>query len=132
MSLTTLILNFDCNIKNLEKFNFFKIKIMNTITVSELKSLIDNKEDFQLIDVREEYEYENANINALHIPLGEIPVRHEEILKDKKVIVHCRSGVRSANAIAFLEQSFGYTNLYNLEGGILAWAREVDSTLEVQ
>ena len=105
---------------------------MNTITVSELKSLIDNKEDFQLIDVREEYEYENANINALHIALGEIPVRHEEILKDKKVIVHCRSGVRSANAIAFLEQSYGYTNLYNLEGGILAWAREVDSTLEVQ
>ena len=105
---------------------------MNTITVSELKSLIDNNEDFQLIDVREEYEYENANINALHIPLGEIPVRHEEILKDKKVIVHCRSGVRSANAIAFLEQSYGYNNLYNLEGGILAWAREVDSTLQVQ
>lgn len=105
---------------------------MNTITVSELKSLMDNNEDFQLIDVREEYEYENANINALHIPLGEIPTRQEEILKDKKVIVHCRSGVRSANAIAFLEQNFGYNNLYNLEGGILAWAREIDSTLEVQ
>lgn len=105
---------------------------MNSVTVSELKSMIDNNEDFQLVDVREPYEYETANIEALSIPLGEIPARHEEILKDKKVIVHCRSGVRSANAIAFLEQSYGYTNLYNLEGGIMAWAREIDQTLEVQ
>lgn len=105
---------------------------MNSITVTELKTLIDNKEDFQLVDVRETYEYENANIDALLIPLGEIPARHEEILKDKKVVVHCRSGVRSANAIVFLEQNFGYTNLYNLEGGIMAWAREIDNSLEVQ
>ncbi|MBI1836546.1 MAG: rhodanese-like domain-containing protein [Flavobacteriia bacterium] len=104
---------------------------MHIITVKELKSMIDHKEDFQLIDVREDYEYETANIQGLHISLSEIPVRHEEILKDKKVIIHCRSGVRSANAIAFLEQSFGYDNLYNLEGGILAWAREIDDTLEV-
>ena len=105
---------------------------MKSITVQELKQLIDSNESFQLIDVREESEYENANINALLIPLGELTERHEEILKDKKVIVHCRSGVRSANAIAFLEQSYGYTNLYNLDGGILAWAREIDATLEVQ
>ena len=56
---------------------------MKSITVTELKEMFDNKEDFQLIDVREEAEYENANINGLLIPLGEIPSRYEEIAKDK-------------------------------------------------
>jgi len=104
---------------------------MNTISVSELKEMFDKNEDFQLIDVREEHEYENANINGILIPLGEIPSRFEEIAKDKKVIVQCRSGARSANAIVFLEQNHGYTNLANLEGGIMAWAREIDDSLDV-
>jgi rhodanese-related sulfurtransferase len=104
---------------------------MKTINVTELKSMFDNNEDFQLIDVREEAEYENANINGTLIPLGEIPSRHDEISKDKKVIMQCRSGVRSANALNFLEQNYGYTNLYNLEGGIIAWAREIDDSLDV-
>ena len=102
---------------------------MNSISVSELKEMIDNNEDFQLIDVREEHEYENANINGLLIPMGEIAARYEEVSKDKKVIVQCRSGARSANVIGFLEQNFGYTNLVNLEGGILAWAAEIDDSL---
>lgn len=104
---------------------------MNSITVSELKGMIDKNEDFQLIDVREVHEYENANINGELIPLGEIPSRFSEISKDKKVIVQCRSGVRSANAIMFLEQNYNYSNLYNLEGGIMAWAREIDPSLDV-
>jgi rhodanese-related sulfurtransferase len=104
---------------------------MKTINVTELKSMFDNNEDFQLIDVREEAEYENANINGTLIPLSEIPSRHEEISKDKKVVLQCRSGVRSANALNFLEQNYGYTNLYNLEGGIIAWAREIDDSLAV-
>jgi rhodanese-related sulfurtransferase len=104
---------------------------MKTINVTELKAMFDNNEDFQLIDVREEAEYENANINGTLIPLGEIPSRYEEISKDKKVIMQCRSGVRSANALNFLEQNYGYTNLYNLEGGIIAWAREIDDSLDV-
>jgi rhodanese-related sulfurtransferase len=94
---------------------------MKTITVQELKELMDQNADFQLIDVREPYEYDEANIGGHLIPLGEIPVRFEEISKDKQVIMQCRSGARSANAAQFLEQNFGYTNLYNLEGGILAW-----------
>ena len=57
---------------------------MKSITVTELKEMFDNKEDFQLIDVREEAEYENANINGTLIPLGEIPTRYNEISKDKK------------------------------------------------
>jgi rhodanese-related sulfurtransferase len=100
---------------------------MKSITVQELKSLIDSGADFQLIDVREPYEFEDANINGHLIPLGEIPNRYNEINKDKQVIVQCRSGARSANAIHFLEQNFGYTNLYNLEGGILAWLNEYEN-----
>ncbi len=94
---------------------------MKTITVQELKALTDQNADFQLIDVREPYEYDEANIGGHLIPLGEIPIRFEEISKDKQVIMQCRSGARSANAAMFLEQNYGYSNLYNLEGGILAW-----------
>ena len=100
---------------------------MKSITVKELKSLIDSGADFQLIDVREPYEFEDANINGHLIPLGEIPNRYNEINKDNQVIVQCRSGARSANAIHFLEQNFGFTNLYNLEGGILAWLNEYEN-----
>ena len=102
---------------------------MNSITVSELKNMIDNNEDFQLIDVREQHEYDNANIDGVLIPMGEITSRYDEISKDKKVIIQCRSGARSANVIGFLEQNFGYTNLHNLEGGIIAWANEIDDSL---
>jgi sulfur-carrier protein adenylyltransferase/sulfurtransferase len=103
---------------------------MKSITVHELKHLIDNQEDFQLIDVREPFENEICTLNALLIPMGELTARFAEISKDKKVIVHCRSGARSANAIGFLEQQHGYTNLYNLSGGILAWAAEIDPTMD--
>jgi sulfur-carrier protein adenylyltransferase/sulfurtransferase len=104
---------------------------MNSITVSQLKNMIDNNEDFQLIDVREQHEYDNANINGVLIPMGEVASRYDEISKDKKVIVQCRSGARSANVIGFLEQNFDYTNLYNLEGGIIAWANEIDDSLSI-
>ncbi len=103
---------------------------MKTVTVHELKQMIDRKEDFQLIDVREPFETEICSLGAELIPLAEIPSRVNEISKDKKVIVHCRSGARSGNAIGFLEQNFGYTNLYNLTGGILAWANEIDPTMD--
>lgn len=103
---------------------------MNSVTVHELKQMIDNKEDFQLIDVREPFEVEICSLGAELIPLAEIPNRVNEISKDKKVVVHCRSGARSGNAIGFLEQNFGFTNLYNLTGGILAWANEIDPTMD--
>lgn len=103
---------------------------MNSVTVHELKQMIDNKEVFQLIDVREPFEVEICSLGAELIPLAEIPNRVNEISKDKKVVVHCRSGARSGNAIGFLEQNFGFTNLYNLTGGILAWANEIDPTMD--
>lgn len=103
---------------------------MNTISVHELKTLIDNNEDFQLIDVREPYEVEICSLNGIEIPMNEIPGRVGEIATDKKVIVHCRSGKRSANVIDFLEQNHHLQNLYNLEGGILAWVDAIDPTME--
>jgi len=102
---------------------------MKEITVQQLKEKLDNKEDIQLIDVREPYEYEIANIGAELIPLGTVLDNTDRIAKDKPVIIHCKSGVRSATIIMNLEQRFGFTNLYNLKGGILAYAREVDHSI---
>ncbi|SFC35096.1 Rhodanese-related sulfurtransferase [Parapedobacter composti] len=93
---------------------------MKEITVEELKAKIDTNEDFQLIDVREPFEYETSNINGENIPLAEVVLEQDKIAKDKPVVVHCRSGKRSAQAIHILEQE-GFDNLYNLQGGILAW-----------
>ena len=102
---------------------------MKEITVQQLKEKLDSKEDIQLIDVREDYEYDIANIGAELIPLGTVMDNADRISKDKPVIIHCRSGVRSATAIMNLESRFGFTNLYNLKGGILAYAREIDQSL---
>jgi rhodanese-related sulfurtransferase len=99
---------------------------MQEITVQELKKRIDSKEDFQLIDVREPFEYEMSNIGGELIPLATVLNNTDKIQKDKPVIVYCRSGARSASAIHALEQKFGYTNLLNLKGGIRAWATEID------
>jgi adenylyltransferase/sulfurtransferase len=99
------------------------------VTVQELEALKDRGEDFQLIDVREPYEYEIANLSGTLIPLAGIQDHVDQISSDKKVVVHCRSGARSAQAIQTLEKAFGFNNLYNLKGGILAYADEIDNSL---
>ncbi|MGA1584080.1 MAG: molybdopterin-synthase adenylyltransferase MoeB [Saprospiraceae bacterium] len=86
--------------------------------------------DFQLIDVREPYEVDIATIGGELIPVGDIPKQTDIIARDRDVVVYCRSGVRSANVIVMLQQQLGYTNLLNLEGGILAYGREVDPTIQ--
>jgi len=103
---------------------------MKEISVQELKEKKDSGEDFQLIDVREDFEYEMSNLGGTLIPLGGILIESEKIDKSKPVVVMCRSGKRSAAAIMQLEQR-GFTNLINLKGGILAWAAEVDPSLNV-
>ena len=103
---------------------------MKEITVQELKEKIDNNEDFQLIDVRETFEYEMSNLNGENIPLAGIVVESDKLSKDKPVIMQCRSGARSAAAVMQLEQQ-GFTNLYNLKGGILAWAAAFDPDMKV-
>jgi rhodanese-related sulfurtransferase len=102
---------------------------MKEISVQELKQMMDNKEDFQLIDVREEYEYEWANLGGELIPLGTIVNNLDKIKKDKKVIIHCKSGARSSAVIDTLEKQFGFTNLYNLKGGIMAYIKEIDPSI---
>lgn len=103
---------------------------MKEISVQELKEKQDSGEDFQLIDVREDFEYEMSNLGGELIPLGGILIEADKIDKTKPVVVMCRSGKRSAAAIMQLEQQ-GFTNLYNLKGGILAWADEIDPTISV-
>jgi adenylyltransferase/sulfurtransferase len=103
---------------------------MKEITVLELKAMRDSKKEFQLIDVREKHEVEIAQIGGEHIPMGEIMNHVDEILKDIPVIIHCRSGARSASVVNILEKEFGFTNLYNLKGGILAYADQIDKSLK--
>ncbi len=103
---------------------------MKEITVEDLKSMIDNNEEFQLIDVREPFEYEVSNLNGLNIPLGGILIESDKVSKDIPVVVHCRSGKRSAQAVTLLEQQ-GFTNLSNLQGGILAWREEYEPDMDV-
>lgn len=92
------------------------------ISVIELKKRLDAGEKINLIDVREQYEYDEFNLGGELIPLGTLPGKLEDIetLKDEEVIVHCRSGARSGTAKMFLTQS-GFTNVRNLIGGVLDW-----------
>jgi len=99
------------------------------ISVKELKARRDAGEDFFLLDVREPYEYQIAQIGGTLIPQGEVPNRLAEIPRDCEIIVHCRSGARSQRIAELLQQS-GYQNVANVAGGILAWSDEIDSSVQ--
>lgn len=101
---------------------------MKELTVSELKTLKDNSADFQLIDVREIHEVEICEMGGEHIPMGNVMDNLDKISKTKQVIVHCRSGARSGAICQALEKE-GYANVYNLKGGIIAWATDIDTSL---
>jgi adenylyltransferase/sulfurtransferase len=98
------------------------------ITVTELKRRIDAGEDLFILDVREPFEYQIANIGGKLIPQNEVPQRLAEIDRDREIIVHCKAGGRSQRIAEFLKQS-GYPDVVNVTGGILAWSSEVDSTV---
>ncbi len=95
------------------------------IDVKELKSRLESGGLVNLIDVREEWEYEEVNIGARNIPLGSLPEKLEELaeLKDQEIIVHCKSGGRSTQAQKFLRAK-GFTKIRNLVGGIEAYLAE--------
>jgi molybdopterin/thiamine biosynthesis adenylyltransferase/rhodanese-related sulfurtransferase len=99
------------------------------ISVKELKSRIDAGEDVFILDVREPYEYQIANIGGKLIPQNEVPQRLAEIDRDREIVVQCRSGQRSQRIAEFLQQS-GYRKVTNLAGGILAWADEIDPKMQ--
>jgi molybdopterin/thiamine biosynthesis adenylyltransferase/rhodanese-related sulfurtransferase len=95
------------------------------ITATELKARQDRGDKLFILDVREPHEYQICNLNGKLIPLGELPRRVNELDSSVEMVVHCRSGKRSADAIHFL-QTAGFKKLLNLKGGVLAWADEVD------
>jgi len=103
---------------------------MKEISPTELKSMLDANEDVQIIDVREPYEADICSIGADLLPMGDVIDNLDKVRKDIKVVVHCRSGLRSGAIVQMLISQHGYHNMYNLKGGILAWAEEVDNSLE--
>jgi adenylyltransferase/sulfurtransferase len=99
------------------------------LTVKELKARRDAGEDIFLLDVREPYEYQIAQIGGTLIPQNDVPNRLSEIPRDREIIVHCRSGARSQKIAEFLKQS-GYKDVVNVAGGILAWSDEIDPSVQ--
>lgn len=104
-------------------------KPIKEITPQELRQWQERGEVLQVIDVREPHEYAIVNIGAELIPLATVSANADKIDRDKKVIVHCKMGGRSAKAIRELEEKFGFQNLYNLKGGILGYIDEVEPQL---
>ena len=98
------------------------------ITVKELKTRLDAGEDVQLIDVREPYEAQIAQIGGKLIPKGDVPNRLAEIDRNREVVVHCKSGGRSQQIAEYLKQA-GYERVANVAGGITAWSNEIDPTI---
>jgi adenylyltransferase/sulfurtransferase len=98
------------------------------VGVKELKRRLDAGEDVLVLDVREPHEFKICNIGGLLIPLGELAARVHELDSARDIVVHCRTGVRSAQAVEFLQDA-GFERVWNLKGGIHAWSEEIDSTL---
>jgi rhodanese-related sulfurtransferase len=98
------------------------------LTPSEFVARRDRGEPLTLLDVREEWELGVASVPGIvHIPMGEVAGRLEELDRDREVVVLCRSGRRSLEVAKFLQQN-GFKAV-NLAGGILAWSRELDATI---
>lgn len=98
------------------------------ITPAELKQRLDADADIFVLDVREPFEHQIANIGGTLIPLNEVPQRLAEIDREREVVVHCKMGGRSQRAAEFLARQ-GYTKVSNLAGGIIAWSNEVDPSV---
>jgi len=99
------------------------------MTVRELKQKLDNGDKFLLLDVREPFEWDICRIDrAQLIPLGQLPSRMSELDSADEIVIHCKSGGRSAKAVRLLQEA-GFSKLHNVEGGITAWAEEVDPTV---
>lgn len=98
------------------------------ISPTELKRRIDAGENLLILDVREPFEYQIANIGGTPIPMNDVPRRLAEIDRNREIVVQCKSGGRSQRVAEFLRQS-GYEKVANLAGGILAWSEQVDPSV---
>ena len=105
-------------------------KPLKEISVNELYEWQVRGDDYQLIDVREPHEFEIANIGGELFPLASITAVADKISREKKVVIHCKMGGRSAKAIRQLQDEFGFDNLYNLKGGIIKWIDDIQPELK--
>ncbi len=96
---------------------------MKQVTAPELKDWLSGNKKFLLIDVREQFERDRFHIGGLHIPMGQLASRKQEIPQDQPVVIYCEKGIRSTIIIQRLEAA-GFTNLYNLSGGLSCWQRD--------
>ena len=103
---------------------------IHNLSVQELKQWQENNKDFILLDVRNQDEVDYVKLpNSLHIPMSLIPIRHNEIDDDKPLVIYCHHGVRSYNVAYFLLQA-GFEDVYNLQGGIEAWAEQIEPEMK--
>ncbi|MES2218019.1 MAG: rhodanese-like domain-containing protein [Pseudomonadota bacterium] len=102
--------------------------MMPEISVQELQALRAANADFMILDVRDPWEYQERNLGGHLIPLKELPDRLNELDKNQQIIVHCQMGGRSSRATAFLLEQ-GFKKVFNLRGGIQAWAMEIDPSM---
>jgi rhodanese-related sulfurtransferase len=101
------------------------------ISVEDLQKLRDEGAEFVLLDVREDHEYEACNIGAQLIPLGTLGDRLGELDPGAHIVVHCRSGGRSAHAVNAMREA-GFENAWNVNGGMLAWIARIDPSLSLE
>lgn len=107
-----------------------ELRPVPTISVQDLKRKLEAGEDFFFLDVREPHEAEISQIGAVLIPKGVVRQRLNEIPRDQQVVVHCRSGARSADVVRWLQDE-GYSDVYNVAGGINAWAKLIDPSVPI-
>jgi rhodanese-related sulfurtransferase len=105
---------------------------MRIISALELNDAMQKGQEFEIVDVREPYEYDACNIGSLHIPMGEICNRIADLPKNKNIVIMCRSGKRAEAVANILMTDYSISNVYILDGGILAWKDQIDSTLDIE
>lgn len=117
---------------SIEKSNFAaKSMKMRFISALELHQALKDGQSFEIVDIREPYEYSACNIGSTHIPMGEICSRTAELPMDKNIVILCRSGRRAEAVANILLTDYSMSNIYILEGGILAWKEHIDETLDL-
>lgn len=101
------------------------------ISINEFDKLLKENSDFQLIDVREQYEYNICKLNSVHIPMAEIISRLNEIASDKRICVLCKTGKRAEAVANLLETDYDFKDVFVVKGGIMAYAEQIDTNLEI-
>ena len=104
---------------------------MQFVTATELHGRLKQSNDYVIVDIRESYEYEIGNLNSMHIPMGELLERQNELPVDKNIVIMCRSGRRAEPSTNLLSTEFNKTNIFILEGGIVAWKDSVEPSLNL-